>query len=150
MFVVLPTPSSGDCEVAAERSLPATVAGQFDAEIAAPVFTRRTPTGTRAFTLNQECGWKQGESAVGEQNKRKKNFTPPSRSPRGRLGGWVPPTPQRRRLPPQEGQAPLRDPPKKRRASERFLLTEAGLLMEAATVRSGTLRSICTVFSTER
>jgi len=51
---------------------------------------------------------------------------------------WVGGFPPRRKdggSPRKRGKPPLRDPPKERRASERFLLTEAGLLMEAATAR---------------
>jgi transposase len=45
---VNPTPSSGDCAVAAERAFPATETAQFGTEIAAPVSTR-TSNGTGAY-----------------------------------------------------------------------------------------------------
>jgi hypothetical protein len=54
---------------------------------------------------------------------------PLSRSPQGDAGaGGVPPTPQNRRLPPQEGKPPCAIP---QRLIGRFYLTRTGLLMEA-------------------
>jgi hypothetical protein len=62
------SPGSGDCEVAAERAQLANRSVQFDAEMAAPVTRRRTPTGTGADSSTIECEWKQGESARGRKN----------------------------------------------------------------------------------
>src|SRR5580658_8975093 len=63
-----PSPSSGDCEVAAERALLETEATQFDAEMAAPV-RRRTPTGTGA-TLHKRVRMEAGRVGEGQE----KNF----------------------------------------------------------------------------
>lgn len=49
------TPSSGDCEVAAERRLPETETLQFDTEIAAPDSRLRTPTGTGASSSTKSA-----------------------------------------------------------------------------------------------
>jgi hypothetical protein len=56
------SPSSGDCEVAAERaSFPESSVRNRDGSTR---YRLRTPTGTGASRSTQECEWKQGESAV--------------------------------------------------------------------------------------
>ena len=55
-------PSSGDCEVAAERALLETAAHQFDTEMAAPVFIKDA-NRHRSQQLHRECEWKQGDAA---------------------------------------------------------------------------------------
>jgi hypothetical protein len=57
------TPSSGDCEVAAERSWAGQGLGQFGTEMAAPM-TTKNPNWHGSEPLQEECEWKQGESAV--------------------------------------------------------------------------------------
>jgi hypothetical protein len=42
--------------------------------MAAPAHRLRTPAGTGAESSNQECEWKQGESAVGEVRKGQTHF----------------------------------------------------------------------------
>src|SRR5258707_1195293 len=71
-----PTPSSGDCEVAAERTLPETGTFQFGTEMAAPDFKIENTNWHRSVQLHQECEWKQGESADGFR-KDAQFFAPP-------------------------------------------------------------------------
>jgi hypothetical protein len=61
------SPSSGDCAVVAERAS-GNRGLQFDSEIAAPVEIEN-PNWHRSKPLHSECGWKQGESAVGRWGK---------------------------------------------------------------------------------
>jgi hypothetical protein len=66
---------------------------------------------------------------------------PLSRSPQGDAGaGGVPPTPQNRRLPPQEGKPPCAIP---QRLIGRFYLTRTGLLMEAMSEAIGVGLGFC-------
>src|SRR5882672_5639163 len=59
------TPSSGDCEVAAERRLPETGILQFDTEIAAPDSRLRTPTGTGASSSNKSANGSRASRRMG-------------------------------------------------------------------------------------
>ena len=71
-----PMPSSGDCGVAAERTLPETGTVQFGTEMAAPDFKIENTNWHRSVKLHQECEWKQGESADGFR-KDAQFFAPP-------------------------------------------------------------------------
>jgi len=99
---------------------------KFDTEMAAPVTRCRTPEcRKRSHALQPKCGWKQvrrriereasGEDAMASSPELacgSKELGPLSRFPAGESrGGRVPPTPADRRLPPQEGCAPLCNPP---------------------------------------
>ena len=61
-----PTPGSGDCEVAAERTF-LHRGVQFGLEMAAPDFKRKNPNWHRSKPLHTECEWKQGEPARGKK-----------------------------------------------------------------------------------
>lgn len=59
------SPSSGDCEVAAERALP-TGTTQFGTEMAAPVMRLRTPTGTGADAPSKSANGSRASQAKGK------------------------------------------------------------------------------------
>jgi hypothetical protein len=58
------SPSSGDCERAAERVFSQQEGLQFGSEMAAPDLKIENTNWHRSWKLHQECEWKQGESAV--------------------------------------------------------------------------------------
>jgi len=62
------SPSSGDCEVAAERALLETEVAEFGSEMAAPVEIE-DPNWHRSEPLLKECEWKQGDSAASRSGK---------------------------------------------------------------------------------
>jgi hypothetical protein len=139
-FSFCQSPSLGDCEVKAERHFSSDECSVRSFRWQHPNTILRTPTGTGAIApqrVRMEAGrigggerkrlWKKINS---RRQQGRESFDPLSRFPKGESrGGRVPPTPQKRRLPPQEGKPPCAIP-QKHRASERFLLTGAGLLME--------------------
>jgi hypothetical protein len=84
MQVCKPSPSSGDCEVAAERGSLETGTIQFDTEMAAPDVRLRTPTGTGGKTLHSRVRMEAGRIGGGEI--REGRTAPPVESTRSTKG----------------------------------------------------------------
>src|SRR5207245_3269993 len=71
------SPSSGDCEVAAERVFSQQEGLQFDSEMAAPDLRLRTPTGTGAGSSIKSANGSRASRRFGTRNQGRQDVLPP-------------------------------------------------------------------------